>query len=719
MSKKKSIAVLILSLVATVLLGCVVTLGVDKKHAGSMRNIKTGLDLSGGVSITYEAVSDNPSDEEMSDTMNKLRQRVEQYSTEATVSRQGEKRINIEIPGVTNANKILEELGQPGSLYFVNKNSEVVLSGTDVKHAEGSSYRDKTTGKTKYAVSLKMTKEGTKKFAEATKENVGKPIYIIYNNQIISAPTVNSEITDGSAEISGMTSLEEANALASNIRIGGLSLELKEVYSNVVGAQLGQEALKTSLIAGMIGIAIIIVLMIIVFRVSGIAAGWALIVFTLLDLLALNALDVTLTLPGIAGVILTIGMAVDANIIIYTRTKEEIALGTKVPDAIESGFRKAFSAILDGNVTTLIAAAVLFVLGSGSVRGFAETLAVGVILSMFSALVVSKVISRAFVGLGIHSEKYYGKKIKRKPIGFVKKKAFAFAIALFMVVSVPVGMGHFNHTSGFPMNYSLDFVGGTATTVDFGKDMSLKELDKKVEPVVEKVTGNADIQFQKISSTDKVIIKTQALTVKQRTKLDKALKNEFGVKEEKITAENVSSTISKEMSTNAIKAVAISVVLMLIYIWIRFRNVRFASSAVIALIHDIAVVAAFYVWTRASVGSTFIAVMLTILGYSINSTIVISDRIRENKNLDKNMDNETAVNSAVTDTLSRSIYSSLTTLITVFVLFIMGVPAVKEFALPIIIGLIAGTFSSVCVTGPLWYTMNKKRKTTKNKGGNL
>lgn len=714
MSKKKSIIVLILSLVMTVLLGCVVTLGVDKGHAGAMRNIKTGLDLSGGVSITYEAVSDNPSDEEMSDTMNKLRQRVEQYSTEAMVSRQGEKRINIEIPGVTNANEILEELGQPGSLYFVNKDSEVVLSGTDVKHAEGRSYRDETTGKTKYVVSLKMTKEGTKKFAEATKENVGKPIYIIYNNQIISAPTVNSEIADGSAEISGMTSLEEANALASNIRIGGLSLELKEVYSNVVGAQLGQEALKTSLIAGMIGIAIIVVLMIIVFRVSGIAAGWALIVFTLLDLLALNAFDVTLTLPGIAGVILTIGMAVDANIIIYTRTKEEIALGAKVPDAIESGFRKAFSAILDGNVTTLIAAAVLFVLGSGSVRGFAETLAIGVIISMFSALVVSKIISRAFVGLGIRSEKYYGKKTKRKPIGFVKKRAFAFTIALLMIVSVPVGMGYFNHTSGSPMNYSLDFVGGTATTVDFGKDMSLKELDKKVEPVVEKITGNADIQFQKISSTNKVIIKTQDLTVKQRTKLNKALKNEFGVKEEKITAENVSSTISKEMSTNAIKAVAISVILMLIYIWIRFRNVRFASSAVIALIHDIAVVAAFYVWTRASVGSTFIAVMLTILGYSINSTIVISDRIRENKNLDKNMDNETAVNSAVTDTLSRSIYSSLTTLITVFVLFIMGVPAVKEFALPIIIGLIAGTFSSVCVTGPLWCTMNKKRKTTKN-----
>ena len=714
MSKKKSIIVLILSLVMTVLLGCVVTLGIDRGHAGSMRNIKTGLDLSGGVSITYEAVSDSPSDEEMSDTMNKLRQRVEQYSTEAMVSRQGEKRINIEIPGVTNANEILEELGQPGSLYFVNKDSEVVLSGTDVKHAEGSSYRDETTGKTKYVVSLKMTKEGTKKFAEATKENVGKPIYIVYNNQIISAPTVNSEITDGSAEISGMTSLEEANALASNIRIGGLSLKLKEVYSNVVGAQLGQEALKTSLIAGMIGVAIIIVLMIIVFRVSGIAAGWALIVFTLLDLLALNALDVTLTLPGIAGVILTIGMAVDANIIIYTRTKEEIALGVKVPDAIESGFRKAFSAILDGNVTTLIAAAVLFVLGSGSVRGFAETLAIGVILSMFSALVVSRIISRAFVGLGIRSEKYYGKKTKRKPIGFVKKRAFAFAIALLMIVSVPVGMGYFNHTSGSSMNYSLDFVGGTATTVDFGKDMSLKELDKKVEPVVEKVTGNADIQFQKISSTNKVIIKTQDLTVKQRTKLNEALKNEFGVKEEKITAENISSTISKEMSTNAVKAVVVSVILMLIYIWIRFKNVRFASSAVIALIHDIAVVAAFYVWTRTSVGSTFIAVMLTILGYSINSTIVISDRIRENKNLDKNMDNETAVNSAVTDTLSRSIYSSLTTLITVFVLFIMGVPAVKEFALPIIIGLIAGTFSSVCVTGPLWYTMNKKRKTVKN-----
>ena len=709
MKKKTSIVILILLAVLTVFLGYTAFNGWGPTKTGSISNIKTGLDLSGGVSITYQTVEDNPSAEDMSDTIYKLQQRVDQYSTEASVYQQGTNRINIEIPGVSDANAILEELGKPGSLQFMDAEGNVVLEGSDVADAQGVSYQNSTTGVREYIVQLTFTEEGKAKFAEATTNNVGKQIYIIYDGAAVSAPRVKEAITGGTAQIDGMADLDEAKNLASYIRIGSLSLELEEVYSNIVGASLGQEALSTSLLAGLIGTLIVILFMIFAYRISGLASGWALLIFIFLDLIALNAFDITLTLPGIAGVILTIGMAVDANVIIYARMREEYAAGRSLSGSIKEGFNKAFSAILDGNVTTLIAAVVLYILGTGTVKGFAITLGIGIVLSMFSALAISRLISNAFYGIGIRSEKAYGTIKHRKPFDFIKRKAVFFAIAIILVVSAPIGMAYFNSTTGSTMNFSLDFVGGTATTIDFGEELSLEDLDNEVKPVVAEVTGDQNIQFQTVDQSDKVIIKTRDLDLEERTTLaDKLAEKYTAIDKTTIESENISSTVSNEMRGAAFRAAVIAVICMLVYIWIRFRDIRFASSSVIALLHDLFVVVAFYAFFRLSVGSSFIAVMLTILGYSINATIVIFDRIRENLKVMKGQSVRNIVNTSITQTLTRSIYSTLTTFITIFVLFVMGVPSIREFSLPIIIGLIAGTYSSVFITGNLWYIFKTK-----------
>lgn len=710
MKKKQGIIVLILAVVFTALLIFTSAVGFGPTGTGAARNIILGLDLSGGVSITYQAKEDNPSAEDMSDTIYKLQQRVEGYSEEAQVYQEGNNRINIEIPGVSDANAILEELGKPGSLEFTDPEGNVVLDGTDVAEAEGGVAQDDT-GNNQYVVSLQLTTEGTKKFAEATEENLGQQISIVYDGEVISAPVVQSVISDGRAQITGMESIEEARNLASTIRIGSLSLELEEVRSNVVGAQLGTEAIHTSLIAGAIGLGLVMIFMIVVYSLPGVVAAWALLIYTALELVMLNAFDLTLTLPGIAGIVLSIGMAVDANVIIYARIREEIAAGKSVRNAIKSGFQKALSAILDGNITTLIAAAVLGMLGTGSVKGFAMTLALGIVLSMFTALVISRLIVNAFDAVGLQDEKLYGKAKVRKTIDFVGRRKVFFTLSIILVLLAPIGMAAYSATEGRALNYSLEFVGGTSTTVTFPEDMdvNLDSLDTEVKPVVEEVTGDANVQFQQVVGSNQVIIKTRTLDMTEREAFAQKMEESFDVPEDQISAETISSTVSKEMQRDAILAVTIATVCMLIYIWFRFKDIRFASSGVLALLHDVMVVLACYTFVRISVGNTFIACMLTILGYSINATIVIFDRIRENMHGVKTVEElKELVNASITQTLTRSIYTSLTTFITIAVLFVMGVSTVREFALPIMTGIVCGAYSSVCITGPLWFTMKKR-----------
>lgn len=711
MNKNKSLAVVISAVLLIILLGFTTIVGFGPTGTGAARNIVLGLDLSGGVSITYGVVGEEePSAEDMKDTVYKLQQRVAGYSTEAQVYQEGSDRINIEIPGVSDANAILEELGKPGSLSFELEDGTVVLEGTDVETARAGTSPD-SMGNSQDVVELVMTDEGAKKFADATRENIGKIIYIVYDGDVISSPVVQSAITEGTAQITGMEDHEEAERLASSIRIGSLSLKLEELRSNVVGAQLGQKAISTSVIAGAVGLVLVMIFMSAVYLVPGMVASVSLLIYTGLVLVSLNAFDLTLTLAGIAGIILSIGMAVDANVIIYARIREEIASGKTVRNAIKVGFQKALSAILDGNITTLIAAAVLAWKGTGSIQGFAQTLALGIVLSMFTALVISRLLINAVYTLGVRDEKYYGKAKQVKAINFVGRRKLFFLISLVLILSGPAAMLMHNAKDGKVLNYSLEFMGGTSTTVTFNEDYSIEELEAEVKPVVQKVTGDANIQMQKVTGSNQVIIKTRELSVDEREEMEAKLVEGFSIDASLMTTESISSTVSSEMKSDAIIAVTIATILMLFYIWFRFSDIRFATSAVVALLHDVLVVLACYAIVWISVGNTFIACMLTIVGYSINATIVIFDRIRENlKEMSKKDTIENVVNVSITQTLTRSIYTSVTTFIMVAVLYIMGVSAIREFAFPLMVGIICGGYSSVCITGPLWFVMKDKIK---------
>ena len=708
MKKSRGILSLVLMAALIALLGFTSVIGFGNYGMGAAKNIKLGVDLAGGVSITYQAKDENPTAEQMADTIYKLQKRVEQYSTEATVYQEGTDRINIEIPGVSDANKILEELGKPGSLQFKDESGNVVLEGTDVKSASAQTMNNEYGGKD-YGVELNLTAEGSKKFAEATQANVGKTISIVYDNEEISNPGVREAITGGQAWIDGMASFEEANTLASTIRIGGLQLELEELRSNVVGAQLGEEAISTSLLAGAIGLAIVFIFMCVVYLLPGFASSIALIIYTGIVLVLLNAFEITLTLPGIAGIILSIGMAVDANVIIFARVKEEMAAGKGVKSSLKAGFQKALSAIVDGNITTLIAAIVLGFMGSGSVKGFAYTLALGIVVSMFTALVITRIIIFALYAVGLRNPKLYGAQKERKTRDFLSKKVISFAISGVIILVGVAFMGVNGAKGNGAFQYGLDFKGGTASTVTFEKDYSIKEIDELIIPVVEKVTGDANVQAQKVQGSNAVIIKTKSLDLEEREAFNQAMADEFGVDATTITAENISSTISAEMRNDAIIALLIATICMLIYIRIRFKDIRFATSAVLALLHDVLIVLAFYAVSRISIGNTFIACILTIVGYSINATIVIFDRIREALEEKKRKEELSAlVNKSITDTLTRSIYTNFTTFVMIAVLYVLGVNSIREFAMPLMIGVVGGTFSSICITGPLWYVMKTK-----------
>ena len=746
---KKNKAIVILLVFFLVLAGVVYVdlKGVDGMGTASAEEITLGLDLAGGVSITYQVVGDEePSKTDMSDTVEKLKNRVYNYSTEALVYPVGSNRISIEIPGVNDANAILEELGRPGALYFIyqkgpdgtdnytqsyetdengnyyvsytlNKTIEeleadgsIPLYGTDVADAEAGSYQDQLTGNSQFCVSLTMTEEGKQKFADATTRAAqsGETLAIYYDGVFLSVPTVSQPLTTGQAQIEGNFTYDSAAKLASQIRIGGLKLELEELHSKVVGAQMGSEAISTSLKAGAIGLAVIVVFMIAVYFISGLAAALALLLYTALVVLLINGFGLTLTLPGIAGIILSIGMAVDANVIIFARIREELADGKTVKSAAKIGFDKALSAIIDGNVTTLIAAAVLWVLGSGSVEGFAKTLVLGIALSMFTALFVTRWLIQALYALGFSGEKWFGVAKAHKDIDFVGKKAVYIIISLVLIVGGFVTMGIYHAKEGAALNYSLDFVGGTSTTVTFSEEMTLEEIEANVIPKLEEITGSA-VQPQPVKGSSEVVFKSNTLSTEQRSAIEQMLLKEFGVRADSIQTETISSTISDEMKRDTILAVCVAILFMLIYIRVRFKDIRFGASSVIALAHDVLVVLAFYAVARVSVGSTFIACMLTIVGYSINATIVIFDRVRENqRTMGRSLDVlKDVINRSVTQTLSRSIFTSLTTFVMVAALYFLGVTAMKEFALPLMVGIVCGTYSSIFLAGSIYYILRK------------
>ena len=744
---RKNKAIVVLLLIFSMMIGLVVYgLGVlEATTAGKGNSIVLGLDLSGGVSITYQIMTENPTQTDINDTIAKLEERAENYSTEYAVYQVGEDRITVEIPGVFDANAVLEDLGSPGALYFIKaKNAEgkanytydstseedvayklnykleeliadgsVILTGNDVKSAQAG-YQPDQYGANMPVVSLVFTDEAAKIFGEVTQEAAknNESIAIYYDDHFISVPTVQEAITNGQCVISGSSDFAAAEELATFIRIGAISLKLEELESNVVGAQLGSDALSTSVMAAGIGLAIIMLFMMIMYRLPGVVASIGLAIYTFATITFVQLFEITLTLPGIAGIILGIGMAVDANVVTFARIKEELAGGRSVSMSIKNGYKKAMSAIVDGNVTTFIAAVVLMILGSGTVKGFAYTLTISILMSMFTALIVAKYLMQALFAIGFKDEKFYGRAKEVKTIDFLKHRKVWFAISAAIILAGFAGMAYHGATSGKVFNYGIEFAGGTSTTVDFGKEYTIEEIEKEIIPMVSQITKDSAVQATTVDESTNIVLKTRTLSLEERDALNAMLVETFGVDESTITSQSISSTVSNEMRMDAIIAVVIACFFMLIYIRIRFKDLRFAASAIMALVHDVLVVLAAYALIRITVGNTLIACVLTVVGYSINNTIVVFDRIRENMLTLKQQTAETlyeVANVSLTQTLTRSMYTSFTTVVMVVLLYILGVPAIKEFALPLMVGMLAGTYSSLLIATQLWYTMKAKK----------
>lgn len=719
--KQKSIVLFLVSIIVMILLALVLVFGVKigGMEKGSARNIILGLDLKGGVSITYEAVGDYTA-EDMKDTLNKLKLRAEEFSSESDVYMEGDNRITVDIPGQSDADAVLEKLGKPGSLSFVTdygKDSEKTwIEGSQVVDAQPQVTTEQSTGQKQYVVSFELNSEAAQTFAEVTADNIGKIIYIIYDGEIVSSPRVTNAITGGSGEITGMSSYEEAEQLASMIRIGSLKVELQDITHKVVGARLGSNAVSTSLFAGILGVIVIIIFMAVINRMPGVAAGLALIFYVEATLICLNGFDLTLTLSGIAGVILSIGMAVDANIIINTRIKEEIAAGKSIESAIDIGFKKASSAVVDGNVTTFIAAIVLMILTSGTIKGFAQTLAIGTVLSIFTALVVSRFFVKTMYNMGLDKQNMYGVQKERKPFHIIEKRVISFAVIAVIVVVAVVGLfvnksGNINGRNK-TLNYSIEFEGGINITANFDKKYTTDEFNDTILPVIQEISGDAEAIANEVVGSNEFSVKVKQVDPSVINEIKDKLTSDYGVTD--FDYSEVGSTLSSEMRKNAIISVVVALIFMLLYIFVRFRDMRYAASAVITLICDIAIVFAFYVISYTSVGNTFIACMLTLVGYSINATIVIFDRVREHRKTDKEQTDILELgNRSITQTLSRTIYTSFTSFITIFFLYILGVSSLKEFAGPLMVGIIGGMFTNIFIPCSLWYMMMKKKKADK------
>ena len=704
---------------------CGVYFSEDKQIKGIFDKdaVTLGLDLAGGSVITYRAVTDDTG-EALSVGMNSIvtvmRDRLDnQGLTEALCYLAGDDMVTLEIPAVDDPNEAIKSFMQTAKLTFRDSAGNVILEGKHVINAAAGQDQNRTTGELEYGVSLELNDEGAKLFAEATKRAAqnGTNIGIYIDDNLISNPSVGSEyastgITGGKAWISGsFKDRISAERLAGNINAGALRYELERVEQRTVGATLGANSLSRSLIAGGIGLLLVIIFMCIYYKLSGVMASIALVGYCGLFALALMMFNTNLTLPGIAGVVLSIGMAVDANVVIFERMKEELDAGKSVKAAIKGGFHRAFWAIFDSNVTTLIACGVLLALGSGTIKGFATTLLIGVVLSLFTALVVTRALLYLSAGMGLNNPASYRSLGKnRKTSGrfhFVKnRKVTLIILACVLVVGV---VSFFVRGT----NIDIDFSGGSEIQIDLGTEVTesvcsrINELIEN-EPTLGRSYVSSTTQSQSTPTTAIIRTGTKALSTEQQIALENALKAEYpetDTHNAQITT--IQPMIGSALTKKAVLAVSIAVILMLIYIWFRFE-LNSGLAAICCLIHDLFIMLAIYSMFLIPINSSIIAAFLTILGYSINATIIVFDRIRENRTkLGDEADFGEIVNTSVHETLGRSINTTITTLLTIGMIWIMGVESIRNFALPLIIGIIAGLFSSVFISGMLWDRLNK------------
>lgn len=722
---KKILAVLV---IAVLVFGWFVTLfGIgDQSKDDAIKSVKDalkyGLDINGGVYVVMEAQTDKTGDqlkELMDQTRAVIDNRVNQMGVaEASVTIEGTNRIRVEMPGVENADEAIQAIGKTAKLYFVLADNSIVLDGSNVKDAQIA------TDGGHYKILLEFDSEGAALFEEGTRKAVNgevtstidgmsnNEIAIVLDNEIVVHPEVREVISGGNCEMTGNYSKEEATMTAALIRGGALPVELVEVQSSVQTATIGAHALDKSIVAGAIGLAIVFLLMIIFYGMLGFVADIALLLYVIMFLWSMVAFNVVLTLPGIAALILSIGMAVDANVIIFARIKEEICAGKSIRVAVDAGFKNALSTVLDAQITTLIAAVVLYEVGTTSVKGFALTLMIGIIISIFTAVVITQL----FISLLANSpkfakNKYFGvnedgtpKQMLNKTFSFIKHRK------IFYIVSVSIIVIGLLWSVIFGMNYGIDFTGGTTIQVDLGKQVAIEDVEKtlkdyELDPqIIYAGEGNTQVVIKTIKSLDNA----------GRNEVINTLEQAYGITEDDVLAsEQFGPSVGDELKVNALKAIIIASIGMLIYIIFRFKSWKYGFSAVAGVVHDVLIVIAFYAIFGFTVNNPFIAAILTLVGYSINDTIVIFDRIRENKALHTRDNSEVNIDRSINQTLDRTIMTSLTTLVVMVPLCIMVSSSIREFIIPLMVGVIVGCCSSIFICSPLYYDLCKKDEGSK------
>ena len=693
---------------------------------GSMNSakdaLKYGLDINGGVYVVMEAQTDLEGEELrslMEQTRAVIDNRVNQMGVaESSVTIEGSDRIRVEIPGAEDADEAIKAVGKTAQLKFVLADGSLVVDGSHVKDAQIA------TDGSHYKIELEFDSEGASLFEEGTRTALNKTvtpsiegmtadqIAIVLDDEIIVHPNVQQVISGGQCEVTGGYTKEEASTTAALIRGGALPVDLVEVQSSVQAASIGADALDKSIIAGAIGIGIIFILMIVFYGLLGLVADIALMLYIAMFIWSMSLFNVVLTLPGIAALILSIGMAVDANVIIFAWIIEEICAGKSIRVSVQAGFKNALSTVLDAQITTLIAAVVLYEVGTTSVKGFALTLMIGIIISIFTAVIITQLfISLLAESKKFSKNKYFGVNEDGTPKQFLHKTfSFIRHRKVFYIISAGIIIIGFAVTFVRGMNYGIDFTGGTMIQVDLHEQVAISE----VEEAVKEYDLNPSIIYSG-EGNEQVVIKTiEALDTDQRAEVVKTLEENFGITDEDVLAsEQFGPSVGDELKLNAVKAVAIASVGMLIYIIFRFKSWKYGLSAIAGVVHDVLLVIAFYGIFGFTVNNPFIAAILTLVGYSINDTIVIFDRIRENTGLYRKAGLEANIDNSINSTLNRTIMTSLTTLVVMIPLCIMVSSSIREFIIPLMVGIIVGCYSSIFVCSPLYYDLCKSGEESK------
>lgn len=729
-TRNKIFAILI---IIALIFGWFVSIHGLKGHS-LKKDLKYGLDINGGVYVLLEADTDETGTE-LTKTMNQTKSVIENRVnsmgiSEAQVSIEGNNRIRVELPGVKDADEAIKQIGRTAQLKFLLADETLALTGDGIKDSQIAT--DSQNGG--YKITIDFTADGSKAFADATEKAISgtvpatmtdeagntvssSAIVIMLDDEVISAPTVQEKINSRSCEITrpGGFTEAEASALSALIRGGALPVNLTEINSSVQTATIGANALDLSIKAGAIGLGLVLLIMLLYYGALGFIADIALLLYIQMVLWIMVGMGSVLTLPGIAGIILSIGMAVDSNVIIFTRIREEIAKDKPVKTAVDMGYRAALSTVVDSQTTTLVAAFVLYAFGTTSVKGFALTLIIGTVMSVITAVFITQLFVNLLANSKFGTNKMFGLNedgtpkslaatLSKLSFRFIENRKKFYAVSACVII---LGLG-FGLFKGF--NYGIDFTGGTMMQVEMGQKVDINE----VKDVIKDYKLNPTIVYAGDDNTQIIIRTIKDLKTADREAVINTLEEKYELTDNAVLAsEEFGPTVGKDLRRNAFKSILLAALVMLVYVRFRFKTWKYGVAAVAGLVHDILVTLSLYAIFGITINNPFIAGILTVVGYSINDTIVVFDRIRENSKFYKKKQNVALVNDSVNQTLSRTIMTSITTLIVMIPLFVMASSELRGFLIPLMIGVFVGTYSSIFLCSPLFYELTKNENISK------